>query len=540
MNVGTRAQWLGTAGMLLLVFAEATVTRGQAAAAVTSDGARGRTAIGATFDVRQFGAKGDGTTLDTAAIQRAIDDCARSGGVVVLSNGTFLSGSLTLKSHVELHLTSTAVLLGSDDLAQYRSDEKFVYKLARRALVFAEGCEHVAITGQGTIDGQGKLFPKPENRVRPHLIHLRACSNVRIEGLALKNSAMFAAWLIQCQQMRIEGLRINNRVQHNNDGLDIDGCRDVSITNCNIRSGDDSIALKTSEAGHPCRDIVITNCILSSDCAAIRVGPDAVADIENVSASNCVVRDTRLNGIKIEESFGATMQNMVFSNFVMDNVSGPISIRLAGWKMGTGNVWGVFDDSNWEKGRLRNVLFDNIRARSGDKHCISITGTPRTAPENIRFSNIDVTFIGGGTRKDAERHDIPEMERHYPEMHMFGTLPAYGLYVRHAKGITLDNVRFALELPDLRPAMVCDDVEDLDLAGFRAAGHAEAEALIRLQGTRNVFITGSRPTNAIGTFLHVEGPGSQGISLRANKLSAARKAVNVAEGLPPDVVSNEK
>ena len=540
MRVENRRQLPCVTGKLWLALVIASVSGAPVSwAAETSEATKGNGSH-AVFDVRQFGAKGDGTTPDTAAIQKAIDACARTGGTVLLGNGTFLTGSLHLKSHVELHLTSTAVLLASPDLSQYDSDEKFVYKLARRALIFAEDCQHVAITGQGTIDGQGDKFPKAENSVRPHLIHMRACRSVRLDGVLLKRSAIFAVWLIQCQQARIEGLRIDNRVQPNNDGLDIDGCRDVFIANCNIRSGDDSIALKTSEVGHPCRDIVICNCILSSDCAAIRVGPDAVADIENVAASNCVIRDTPLNGIKIEETFGAVMQNMVFSNMVMDNVAGPISIRLAGWKQGSGSVWAVFDDSHWQKGRLRNVLFDNIRARSAGKHCIHITGTPHTAPENIHFSNIDISFGGGGSRKDADRRDIPEMIHEYPEMYMFGTLPAYGFYVRHAKGIILDNVRFVLESPDFRPAVVCDDVEDFELGRVKADGHPEADSLIRLQQSRKGFITGCRPTGAIGTFLQVEGSASQDICLVGNRLSAARKAVRIADGLSPGVVSYEK
>ncbi len=316
------------------------------------------------FDVRQFGASGDGKSNDTGPIQRAIDVCAgNGGGVVAIDRGTFVTGSLVLRSHVELHLTSTAVLLGVADLSQYHQDPKVVYKTLNRSLIFAEGCEHIAITGQGTIDGQGKAFSHTEKGQRPVLIRLRDCRNVRLEGFLVKDSPCFGVHPIHCRQIRIEGLRIDSKVQPNSDGLDIDGCQDVFISNCNIRSGDDSIALKTIERGDSCRDVVITNCILSSDCAAIRVGPDAVTNIERVCASNCVIRDTGMNGIKLQMSFGAVLRDMVFSNIVMDNVTGPISIRLAGWKLGAGNEWAVFDDGNWEKGELRNILFANIRAR---------------------------------------------------------------------------------------------------------------------------------------------------------------------------------
>ena len=388
---------------------------------------------------------------------------------------------------MELHLTSTAVLLGVTDLAQYRVDSKVVYKLLNQSLLFAEGCEHVAITGQGTIDGQGKAFRNGEKDPRPVLIRLRDCRNVRIEGVLVKDGASFAVHPIHCQQVRIEGLRIDSRVQPNSDGIDIDGCQDVFISNCNIHSGDDSIALKTIEPGAPCRDVVITNCILSSDCAAIRVGPDAVENIERVCASNCVIRDTQLNGIKIQMAFGVVMRDMVFSNMVMDNVTGPISLRLAGWKMGAGNIWAVFDDSNWEKGELRNILFENIRARvpaDQIKSCISITGTPQAKPRAITFSNVDISFAGGGTAQEAARRQVPDLERDYPECFIFGVLPAYGLYAHHAQGITLNNVQFRLEAEDLRPAIVCDDVQHLTVTGFQADGHPNAESLIRLQDTQ--------------------------------------------------------
>ena len=305
------------------------------------------------YDVRDFGAVGDSQANDTNAIQQAIEACAKSGGgIVCLHDGTFLTGGLLLKSHVELHLTSTAILLGMPDASQYHLDKRLIYPWWGHSLIFAENCEYIAITGQGTIDGQGGLFGlgKEEKYERPVLIRLRDCRNVRLDGILLRNSSAWAIHPIHCRQMRIEGVRIDNREHKNNDGIDIDGCQDVFISGCNIGSDDDSIALKTLEPGHICRDVVITNCILSSRCAAIRVGPDAVADIERICVSNCVIRDTGLNGIKIQESCGATMRDMVFSNIVMDNVIGPISIRLAGWK-GTGIDTAVVDDSNWEKGK---------------------------------------------------------------------------------------------------------------------------------------------------------------------------------------------
>lgn len=482
-----------------------------------------------TFPVTNFGAVGDGAADDTVALQRTIDACAASGGGrVLLHNGCFLSGTLRLRNHVELHLSSSAVLLGSKKLADYPRDGITLYRTQDRALVDAAGCEYVSVTGEGVLDGQGAAFAsdKGELAERPVLIRFRDCRNVRVEGVLMKDSGVFALHAVHCRQVRVEGVRIDNLVMPNGDGIDIDGCQDVFIANCHVHSSDDSIALKTIEKGQPCHDVVITNCILISDCAAIRIGPDAVENIERVTVTNCVIRDTRLNGIKIQESFGARIGDLVFSNIVMERVVGPISLRLAGWRMP--NTEGVFDDTHWESGKLENVLFENIRARTApvdwlNKQAISITGAGKARPRGITFSNVDITFMGGGTAEDGARRGVPDLTHNYPEIGIFGILPAYGLYIHHADEIVLNNVRFRVESEDRRPAIVCDDVQDLELSGFKAQGHPEAEALIRLENTRSAFISHSRPLSECKTFVRVEGAASGGIELRGNFTGAARE-----------------
>jgi hypothetical protein len=491
------------------------------------------------FDVRSYGALGDGETYDTRAIQKAIDACAQGGGGrVLLHHGTFLSGTIHLRSHVTLYLSPTAVLLGGPRIEDYDQDTQHVYhQLLGWALIYAADAEHTGVEGPGEVRCSGEVF---ERKRRPVVMRFEGCRDLRLRDFALHDYPSWGIHLINCRNVFIDGVTINCAVQHNNDGIDVDGCENVFISNCHIVSGDDSIALKTVEPDSPCRNIVVTNCVLSSNCAAIRIGPESVDNFEQITVSNCVIRDTALGGIKLQMNHGAVMQDILFSNIVMENVSGPISLRLAGWKRTEHFEWSLLDDSRWAEGRLRNIRFENIRARVpqlqqqgtpledsrglGERFfCIQLTGTPQTTIENVTFSNVHVTFAGGGTAQHASRRDIPENERNYPEITMFGILPAYGLYARHVRGLRMHNVEFDVERPDLRAALFCNDVEDLELNAFRAQGHPEAQALIHLQNTRDAWITASRPTSPCAAFVHIEDSPDEALRLEANDLRYARK-----------------
>jgi hypothetical protein len=246
-----------------------------------------------------------------------------------------------------------------------------------------------------------------------------------------------------------------------------------------------------------------------------------------------------LNGIKIQEAMGAAIRNLVFSNIVMDNVHGPISLRCAGWQLEP-NQSAPFEinDRNWANGKLQNILFDNIRGTAPKGNiAMSITGTSRTRPQQITFSNFDITFAGEGTATQGARREVPDLDRHYPEMYIFGDLPAYALYLHHVSGIVMHNVLFRLQSDDLRPAIVCDDVDDLELSGVKLAGSRKSESVIRLQKSRHVFIHGSRTLNETGTFLRVEGEESKDIVLSGNKLNAASKVVETTADVAKDAIT---
>ena len=249
------------------------------------------------LDVRAAGAAGDGTRLDTRAIQGAIDACARAGGGAVrFPPGRYLSGSIFLRSRVTLHLEAGAVLLGSAKLQDYpetvQKFRSYTDNYTAKSLIYAEGVEDIAITGRGAIDGQGAAFEGPY-KVRPYTIRIIECRNVFVEGVTMRDSPMWMQHYLACEGVHIRGITVRSRVNRNNDGIDIDCCRNVRISDCDISSGDDALCLK-STATLPCRDVAITNCLISSACNGLKMGTETNGGFENIVISNCTVYDTRL------------------------------------------------------------------------------------------------------------------------------------------------------------------------------------------------------------------------------------------------------
>jgi hypothetical protein len=291
--------------------------------------------------------------------------------------------------------------------------------------------------------------------------------------------------------------------------------------------------------------IIVTNCVISTRWSAIRVGPDARGVFRDIAVSNCVIYDTYGAAIKIQEVEGGVMENFCFDNLVMNHVTGPISLRLGGY-LG----WRHERQESLPIGVLRNIRFSNIQATVADdayplphevpafpgekKSCLNITGVPGYFIENVTFSGLRLTFPGGGSQEDAQRA-VPELRDRYPEYHMFGTLPAYGLYLRHVKGLIFEDVTLDTAAPDLRPALVGEDVEDLELSNFRAAGTGPA-ALLRLRNARQVYLHGCRPLGDVALFLSVEGNGSRGILLQANDLRRVGQVCSLAEGAPAEAL----
>jgi len=495
---------------------------------------------GGPLNVRDFGAIGDGKSLDTAAIQKAIDAAfGAGGGTVWLPSGTFLSGTLVLKSNVTLHLEAGAVLRGSRDIRQYPDHTPQVDYLYRsrftKHLIYADRADNIAITGRGLIDGQGEHFKAApgDDKGRPYILRFSECRNVRVRDVSFRNSARWLSHYLACENVVIDGITIHSRIRENRDGIDIDSCTDVSVSNCHVFTGDDAIVLKSTIAGRPCRRVTIVNCTLSSMASALKLGTESNGGFEDVTVSNCVVYDTGYSGIGIMMVDGARLERVTFSDITMRNVRVPIFIRLGN------RARPIPGHERPGVGTLRDVVVRNVQASDVGSTGCSVTGIPGHRVENVTLESIRIVFAGGGPAADTER-TVPEREEGYPSGRMFGTLPAYGFYCRHAKNLKLRNVDLSFAKEDARPAVVCDDVEDVDIAGLRAEAAPAAEAVLRFQDVRDAFIRGCRPHGQAKAFLHVTGKMSSGIVLSGNDLRRVREPWTKGETATDGAVVMEK
>lgn len=480
-------------------------------------------------NILDFDAAGDGQTLCTEAIQKAIDAAHEAGGgTVLVPAGIWRTGTLRLKSHVTLELANGATLLGSTDIDDYprirpafRSyTDIYVYQ----SLIYAEDARHVAITGDGTIDGQGKTFPfdHPTRKYgeRPYLIRMISCENVRIDGITLRNSPMWVQHYLACDHVNIHGVTVDSVVNHNNDGINIDCCRYVRISDCSIRSGDDAIVLK-STADRVCENVTVSNCVLNTRCNGLKLGTESNGGFRNIVLSGCAMYDIGLAGIALEMVDGGVLERVIVSDITIDNAGGAIFLRL-------GNRARPFkeDMDKPGMGTFRNVTIDNVIATGIGKTGSSITGLPGHPVRDVTLSNIRITYAGGGTREDAQR-EVPENAENYPEHQMFGVLPAYGFYCRHVDGLTLRDVDVRWEQDDHRPALVCDDVQNLRVTGLEGQAVRDANIpFVALNDVSHAMFRGCRTPPGAGPFVRLAGT-TDHISVMNCDLSA---------GGPPHVI----
>ena len=404
---------------------------------------------------------GDGATLNTAAVQQLIDDrSAAGGGTVHFPAGRFVTGTIQLKNNVTLELDAQTVLLGSTNAADYRNVDPFLAGDGvplGHALIVADGVMNVGVTGAGLIDGRGRELKAAQKNftVRPLLMRWLHCTNVTVKDVHLTNPGAWTLNFFQTRNATIERVTIRTRDKRlpNNDGIDLDTCEAVRIRDCDIESGDDALCLKTTST-QPCRDIVASGCKLSTRCNAIKLGTESIGDFENITVTNCEIRDTEMAGIALYDVDGARMHDINIGNLTMSNVAVVVSIRL-GARLKTFRA----GDQPKPPGQLRDVTIRDIRATNAKQVGLLINGIPGHCIENLAFENLAITVPGGCDATNA-LVELTEREAAYPEYSMFGkTMPAYGAYLRHVRVVSFKNVQITPAKPDERPANVFVDVE---------------------------------------------------------------------------------
>lgn len=492
-----------------------------------------------SLDVRRFGAKGDGKTPDTRAVQNAIDSSHRDGGgfVTFATGCTFLIGTIYLKDNVRLYLQPNSVILGSDDLIDYGKDvgiSPFYPEPLDLCLIYAKDAVNIGISGEGTIIGHAReaFTPAPGTlgrpaEQRPMLIRFENCKEIFISDVSLQRCGSWCVHLKRSRDIFLRSLRIHNEMQ---DGFDLESCQNVSISDCQLECGDDAIAVTTSSLDYPARNITVTNCLLRSRWAGIRFGPLSKGNFENIAVSNCIFYDCNGGGIKLGMYEGAAIRDCVFDNLVMDHVSAPVSIFIATWPE-IGSV--EPNPPMMPVGRVSGLQFRGIqvvtkpgapdpRPDLGDT--IFLQGHPKSSIENILFEDISVTFAGGGTIEQASRRDIVDMDQidvqkdgyWTDDKSTWGVPPAYGLYARHVNGLILENVRFRLANPDRRSPMFFSDSNDIRVSGFEAACDPVDVSVITVRESVDLMLSEVEAQPRAATLVRIEGPESARIVLVGN------------------------
>lgn len=494
--------------------------------------------LAAVLNVSDFGAKGDGTTLDTAAIQKAVDDAhAQGGGVVRFPKGTYRSGTVELKSGVTLHLAKGATLLGSSRLADYRRGHW-------PALVMATGQQNIGITGPGTLNGnspelvkefdrikatgnaleflptaragekmsfgspigspteidpyamqaEGKLMDfvyhmatRPTETVRPQIIEFRNCTNVIMQDITLRDAANWVQSYRSCEGLTFERVKVHSKNYWNNDGIDIVDCRRLTMVDCDFDSADDALCFKSEWVGAGCEDITIKRVKLASHASAIKFGTASHHGFKRIHISDVTISDAYRSAVAIQSVDGAVVEDITVERLKAVNVGNAIALRLG------------HRNQNKPPGVLRRVTLRDldvqVRPENPGEHMesgiahnqipSSIVGIPGHLIEDVLVENVRIHAVGGGRRDKAEikldaLDSVPEQIRDYPEFSMWGELPAWGMYLRHASGVTLRNVEMTVAKPDFRPALVADGTPDLKLARVKV-GAGGGEPLIVLK-----------------------------------------------------------
>ena len=468
-------------------------------------------------NILEYGAKPDAKTLNSKAIQRAIDAVFQAGGGTVnVPAGVFLTGRIELRSGITLNLAEGSTLLGSTSMDDY----SFEAGSSRhggpnpRHLIFAMDADDVTLSGSGRIDGQGPTFWEPSGKpplpddqqwtgVASHDLVVREggrpspmllfvnCRRLTIQDVRIENAPGWTLQTINCDNVEIHGIAIKNPVNGpNTDGIDITGCQNVTISNCSVDTGDDAICLKSEnpfgKEPRLLKNIVVTNCHLSTCCNGFKLGTSSEGGFENITFSDSVVynnevpyKERVIAGLALEVVDGGWIDGVIVKNIQMQRTRTPIFIRL-------GNRKRVHD---YPQHGLRNVQIDNIQATEG-LLASSITGLPGAEVRDVTLSHVHLENVLR-SRPEWVGRSVPEKESGYPEARMFGMLPASGLYARHVRDLRLNDLTFVAPAGEVRSTVIFDDVVGARLSEIRSSPISGGMPLISQSNSRDVQVVSS-------------------------------------------------
>ncbi|RQO79298.1 glycoside hydrolase family 28 [Pedobacter sp. KBW01] len=443
-----------------------------------------------TYNIVDFGAKPGLEKLNTKAIQSAIDAAGKSGGRVIVPQGQFVTGPIQLKSTVELYLNKGAELLGSTNRLDYGKE-------AAQALISSSNQHSITINGKGTINGRGRevvksllqllhngtlndetwVVKRPSEYNRPRLIAFSNCEDITVKNVKIKNSAGWVQDFASCNKVTIDSVIVESTEYWNNDGIDIVNSKNVSITNCNIDAADDGICLKSEGRPGTCENIYVANCTIRSSASGFKIGTGSYGGFRNIKVRNITVYNTYRSAIALEAVDGGFIDGVDIAGVVAKYTGNAIFIRL-----GHRNKDAQY--SSVKNIRIADLKADIPNAKPDAGYPIEgplpktpphnllpavIVGIPGHHIENVSLENIDITYGGGAAKAIAyipidQLDQVTENETGYPEFSMFGELPSWGFYVRHAKGISFKNIKLNYKDTDFRPSIIFDDVSSINLA----------------------------------------------------------------------------
>lgn len=426
-------------------------------------------ANGQVYDVTNYGAVGDGSTMNTTAIQEAVDSCyANGGGTVLVPSGTFLTGTIILKDNVMLEIANGAELKASTSPNDYPQLlnllPTYTHGYPQMSIIYAQNAHHVGITGEGTLNGQGVYWQGSGDG--PYGMRFLSCQNVLIEGVKLRNTAFWMMHNFNCDSLIIRNLDIQNFGSAHCDGLSIDGSRNVLIENNTCDSGNDPLVIKAT-GPYNCENVIARNNSLATNARAIKIGTETNGGFKNIHIHDCEVDWSSLSipgvigeaacGINLSIVDGGWAEDVLVERCTLDGVSVPLMIRL-------GDRARQYSDTvpiTWV-GTMEGIVVKDIKATAQSTTPILVSGIPGHYVKDVLLQNIHINYPGGVQAVPLD-FDVPENVDGKPDCDMFGTTyPSGGVYARHADGLTLDNVCFTFDNDDHRQTVFFTDVLNSD------------------------------------------------------------------------------